>query len=125
MQTKNEIENKILNMKHNEFALRKVAYMDGRDAFPKEIAVVKEVQCEPFVAYSLKEEKYITRTSYTYVVAFLKWDSKEPCWEFGSVGTRYLEDGNTELNKWLLDFCNRYAINEDGKLVEVEIENEF
>ena len=116
MKTKNEIENEVLNMRHNEFALRKVSYIDGRDTFPYEIAIVKEVQCEPFTAYSLDEAKYVTRTSYTYVVAHLKWNSKEPCWEFSSVGTRYLADGDTELNKWLLNFCGKYFVDEDGNL---------
>lgn len=116
MKTKNEIENEVLNMRHNEFALRKVAYIDGRDTFPYEIAIVKEVQCAPFTAYSLEEAKFEAHTSYTYAVAKLKWKDKEPCWEFISVGTRYLEDGNTELNEWLLDFCEKYFVNEDGNL---------
>lgn len=123
MKTKNEIENRVLNMRHNEFALCKATYIDRRNTFPYEIAVVREVQCEPFTALSLDEGKYVTRTSYVYTIAHLKWNSKEPCWEFSSVGVRYLEDSDTELNKWLLDFCNKYGVNEDGELVEVE--NEF
>lgn len=122
MKTKTEIENKILNMRHNEFALHKARYVDGRNTFPYEIVVVREVQCEPFTAYSLDEEGYVTRTNYVYSVAHLRWNSKEPCWEFSSVGVRYLADGDTELNKWLLDFCNKYAINGDGELVEIENE---
>lgn len=124
MKTKNEIENEVLNMRHNEFALRKVAYIDGRDTFPYEIAIVKEVQCEPRTAYSLDEEKYVTRTYYAYVIAHLKWNSEEPYWEFDSVGTRYLEDGNIELNEWLLNFCEKYFVNEDGNLQLIS-ESEF
>lgn len=110
MESKNEIENKILNAKYGKFALRKAIYLDGRDTFPYEIAVVKKV----------------SRAS--YVIAYLKWNSKEPCWEFSSVGTRYLVDGTEELNEWLLSFCEDYFVDEDGNLksvYEMETYNQF
>lgn len=41
---------------------------------------------------------------YCYVVAWLDWDSSEPCWEFSSVGTRFLEDYEEGLSEWIMSF---------------------
>lgn len=41
-----------------------------------------------------------------YVVAWIDWNDHEPCWEFSSVGTRFLddyEDGLCEYIKKVLE----------------------
>lgn len=114
------LREKVLSMRMNEFGLQKVAnfFHPDRDLFPNKIHVVKWVNCEPTKVYSVEKKEYTTMTCYSYVIGQLMWNSHEPCWEFKSVGTRYLEVGTEELNKWLMDFCNRYEVVE-GELVEV------
>lgn len=109
---------KVLSMRMNEFGLSKISFFGlDKDVFPNQIHVVKWVDCEPFNAYSIDKQKYITVTTHCYAIGKLKWNEHEPCWEFESVGTRYLEDGTEELNKWILDFCNKYEV-VDGELAE-------
>lgn len=112
------IREKVLSMRMNEFGLSKVSFFgSGKDVFPHKIHVVKWVECEPFTAYSFDKKKYVTVDKHCYVIGSLEWNDHEPCWEFSSVGTRYLEDGTEELNKWLMDFCNKYEVI-DGELME-------
>ena len=43
---------------------------------------------------------------YCYVVAWIDWNEHEPCWEFSSVGTRFIdhyEDGLCEYIKKVLE----------------------
>ena len=40
------------------------------------------------------------------VIAHFQWNSKETCWEFKSIGTRYLEYYSEGLNEWLLKVMN-------------------
>lgn len=113
------LREKILSMRMNEFGFSKVSSLiPDYDVFPNMIHIVKWEETEPMEIYSLTEKKMVTRTSYCYVIAELEWDSKERDWEFRSIGTRYLEDGTEELNKWILEFCNKYKV-VDGVLVEV------
>jgi hypothetical protein len=41
-----------------------------------------------------------------FVIADFWWNDREPCWEFKSVGTRYLEYYSEGLNDWLLKCMN-------------------
>lgn len=116
------LREKVLSMRLNEFGFSKVCFLGSdKDVFPNEIHIVKWEETEPIEVYSLTEKKKVTRTSFCYVIGSLEWNSKESCWEFHSIGTRYLEDGTEELNKWILDFCNKYEVI-DGELVEAKKE---
>ena len=39
-----------------------------------------------------------------YVVAFIDWNKKEPCWEFRSVGMRFIEDYKEGLCEFIQKF---------------------
>lgn len=43
--------------------------------------------------------------SYCWSIARLKWNPKEPQWEFESVGTRYLEDRESGLEEFILKYA--------------------
>lgn len=114
------LRDKILSMRHNEFGLSKVVFFGSdKDVFPYRIHIVKWEECKPTETYSLTELKYKTVTSYCFVIGELEWDTKEPGWDFRSLGTRYLEYGTQELNKWILDFCRKYSV-VDGEIVETQ-----
>ena len=56
-----------------------------------------------------------------FVIAFLEWNPKQQWFEFRSVGTRFLEYSPTNLNEYILAWCNMYKIimmNEDEQDVE-------
>lgn len=48
--------------------------------------------------------KYHKNASTCFVVAFIKWDEKDECWDFRSVGLRYLEYYVDGLSEWVLDY---------------------
>ena len=43
--------------------------------------------------------------SHCWSIAHLRWNKKEPCFEFESVGTRYLVYRKEGLEEWLLKWC--------------------
>ena len=43
--------------------------------------------------------------SHCWSIARLRWNKKEPCFEFESVGTRYLTYRQDGLEEWLLKWC--------------------
>lgn len=45
-----------------------------------------------------------------YVVAWLEWNSKEPCWELQSVGLRLMRDWVDGLDKWILAWCEMATV---------------
>ena len=54
---------------------------------------------------------------YCFSIGHLEWNRKEPCFEFRSIGTRYLEYREDGLEEWLLKWC-------ELKEIEYEYENE-
>ena len=42
-----------------------------------------------------------TAGEWCYVVAFVDWNPKEPCWEFRSVGTRFIDDYENGLCEYI------------------------
>lgn len=98
------LKDKVLSMRMNEFGFSKIINVDpNKDVFPNKIHIVKWEE------------------DWNFAIGELKWNAHEPCWEFKSIGTRYLEHGTDELNKWILDFCDKYEV-EDGELIEREVE---
>ena len=74
---------------------------------PKRFDIVKWEECEPHTAIDGEtgEERQITK--YCYSVGHLEWNNKEPCFEFKSIGLRWLESNPTErVIKMVLGFCN-------------------
>lgn len=114
----NCIREKVLSMRMNEFGFKKVSFLGSDvDVFPNKIHIVKWVTSEPFEAFSVEKGKYVSVTSYCYVIGSLEWNDHEPCWEFSSCGTRFLIDGTEELMRWIYDFTEKYEV-VDGELVE-------
>lgn len=84
---------------------------------------VDKIEFEIVKWEKLKEPEYITcltkddgawkvekkwRDEYCYVVAFLEWNDHEPCFEFRSVGLRWLESKPSEaVTDMILEFCER------------------
>ena len=90
-------------MRFKDFEIRPTTFLDGHTD-PKRWDVVKWCKCEPReVIDGRMGEKKISDT-YCFSVATIWWNEKEPCWEFESVGTRFLEyyeDGLCEfVYKW-------------------------
>lgn len=115
------LKDKILSMRYNEFGFSKVHFFGSdKDVFPNKIHIVKWVVCdEPYEAISTKDGKKHKYYTYNYAIGELEWDVNEPRWDFRSIGTRYLEDGDVGLNKWILDFCEKYEVC-DGEIKEVK-----
>lgn len=48
--------------------------------------------------------------NFCYVVAFLEWNPKEPCWELRPVGLRLMQDWVDGLDKWIIKWCEMAAV---------------
>ena len=79
------------------FQIRDMIYLE--DPPKDEIAfdIVKWAKYDsPKAIYDVCEKRVITTDEYCYSVARLVWNPKEPCFEFQSVGMRWLECNPTE-----------------------------
>ena len=79
----------MLDIKFKDFAIDIPHYIDNRKPNSNEYNVVKQ-----------------NNNGTGFVIAKFYWDSKETCWEFKSIGTRYLEYYSEGLNEWLLKVMN-------------------
>ena len=90
------------------FQIRDPAYLWYAPDRPVKFDIVKWDDCEPHEAMNLKTGKNEIITRYCYTVAFLEWNPKEPCFEFKSVGLRWLRSGAGEdVIKMILDFAEK------------------
>lgn len=79
------------------FQIRDVTYWGTPPAdAPLRYDIVKWVQTEPRDVYSIEKRKYIRSTEYCYSVANLEYNPHEPCFEFRSIGMRWLECNPTQ-----------------------------
>lgn len=96
-----------------DFQIRDVIYLEdiiGKkvENRPTRFDIVKYEQCEPHEVIEFKNGRKKIQTEYCYSVGHLEWDSKEPGFEFSSVGLRWLESGaDEEVIKMILDFANK------------------
>lgn len=60
---------------------------------------------EDYYKYNFDIVKWADDNSHCWSIGFLRWDKKEPCFDFESVGTRYLEYREDGLEEWLLKWC--------------------
>ncbi len=101
-------------MKFKDFEIRPTSFLDGHKD-PKKWDVVKWRKSEPFESVDLRTGEKRILDTYCYSVAQLWWNEKEPCWEFESVGTRFLEDYEEGLCEFILkwteltDLTRRFA----------------
>lgn len=45
-----------------------------------------------------------------FVVAFLEWNPKEPCWELQSVGLRLVKNWVDGLDQFIIKWCEMAAV---------------
>ena len=88
-------------MKFKDFEIRPAYLIDGHTD-PKIWEVVKWGHCEPTEVIDIETGKKKISDTYCFVIAFLKWNEKEPCWEMNSVGTRFLEYYEEGLIEFIL-----------------------
>lgn len=101
-------------MRFKDFEIRPTCFLDGHTD-PMKWDVVKWHDHKPIEAtdWNTGEKKISTRSCYS--VAQLWWNVKEPCWEFESVGTRFLEEYEEGLCEFILkwteltDLTRRFA----------------
>ena len=91
-------------MRFKDFEIRPAVFLDGHTD-PKKWDVVKWCKTEPREVYDLRTGEKKMSDKYCYSVASLEWNSKEPCWEFSSVGTRFLEDYEEGLCEFVLKWA--------------------
>jgi hypothetical protein len=74
---------------------------------PKKFDIVKWGECAPYTAIDGETGEERQTIKYCYSVGYLEWNPKEPCFEFKSVGLRWLESNPTErVIKMILGFCS-------------------
>ena len=81
---------------------------------PPKFDVVKWESSEPFEAIDIRTGKRETHTEYCYSLGCLEWDAREGCFDFKSVGTRWLEaKPSDKVVDMIMAFCR-----EKGKELE-------
>ena len=97
----------------NGFQFREPTYLDGHFD-PYKFDLVKWEDHEPYEVtdWITGEKRMSTRSCFS--IGTLIWDSKEPGFDFESVGLRYLQYRIDGLEKFILDFCKTM----ENKLLE-------
>lgn len=85
-------------MKFKDFEIRPVKSLDGVTD-PKRFELVKWYDHEPYV------HGESTSTRSCFVVAWLEWNAKEPCFELTSVGLRLVENWADGLDQFIIKWC--------------------
>ena len=96
-------------MQFRNFEIRPTCFLDGHKD-PKRWDVVKWHAHDPITVtdWHTGEKKISTRSCYS--VASLTWDEKEGCWDFASVGLRFLRDYVEGLNEYILKWTEFAAL---------------
>ena len=90
-------------MKFKDFEIRPVKSLDGV-IDPKRFELVKWYDHEPYI------HGESTSTRSCFVVAWLEWNAKEPCFELTSVGLRLVENWADGLDQFILKWCEMAAV---------------
>lgn len=85
-------------MQFKDFEIRPVKSLDGV-IDPKRFELVKWYDHEPYV------HGESTSTRSCFVVAWLEWNDKEPCFELVSVGLRLVKNWADGLDKFIIKWC--------------------
>lgn len=92
------------------YQIRDVCYigLPPKDT-PQRYDIVKWVKANhPYEAYDLITGKRKKIEEYCYSIGTLEWNAKEPCFEFSSVGLRWLEENPPKkIIDMILDFVER------------------
>ena len=90
-------------MKFKDFEIRPVKSLDGV-IDPKRFELVKWYDHEPYV------HGESTSTRSCFVVAWLEWNDKEPCFELVSVGLRLVENWADGLDQFIIKWCEMATV---------------
>ena len=85
-------------MQFKDFEIRPVKSLDGV-IDTKRFELVKWYDHEPYI------HGESTSTRSCFVVAWLEWNDKEPCFELKSVGLRLVENWADGLDKFIIKWC--------------------
>lgn len=105
-------------MKFKDFEIRPTAYLDGHTE-PDDYQVVKWYRTDkPIEVIDGETGEKKMQDTFCYAVAKIWYDKKEPCWEFKSYGTRFLECCEKGLCEYILKFIEMVDVEkrleEDG-----------
>lgn len=90
-------------MQFKDFEIRPVKSLDGV-IDPKRFELVKWYEHEPYVHGGN------TSTRSCYVIAWLEWNDKEPCFELASVGLRLVKNWVDGIDKFIIKWCEMAAV---------------
>lgn len=82
----------MIDLKFKNYTIGKPCYLSGKEPDPWEFTVCKS---------NNNGESH-------FAIAKFYYNFKEPCWEFKSFGTRYLEHYSEGLNEWLLHVMDMF-----------------
>lgn len=85
-------------MQFKDFEIRPVRSIDGVTD-PKRFELVKWYNHEPYV------HGESTSTRSCFVVAWLEWNDKEPCFELKSIGLRLVKNWAEGLDQFIIKWC--------------------
>lgn len=91
-------------MQFKDFEIRPVKSLDGV-IDPKRFELVKWYDHEPMLVTNMRTGKVENSTHSCFVVAWLEWNDKEPCFELVSVGLRLVENWVDGLDKFIVKWC--------------------
>ena len=102
-----------------DFEIRPTAYLDGHTELGKYDVVKWCKRDKPIEVLNLATGKKEMSDKFCYSIAHIWYNKKEPCWEFKSIGTRFLEDYTDGLSEFILKFIElldvRTRLEEDGE----------
>ena len=91
-------------MRFKDFEIRPTVFLDGHtDSTKYDVVKWYKTDAPMEVTDGCTGEKKMQNT-FCYSVAHIYWNSKEPCWEFASYGTRFLEDYENGLCEFILKY---------------------
>lgn len=89
--------------KFKDFEIRPTTHLDGHTEANR-FDVVKWYEHEPMEVTDWKTGEKKTSTRGCFSIAQIWWNEKEPCWEFKSVGTRFIEYYENGLCEYIKKF---------------------
>ena len=91
-------------MRYKDFEIRPTVFLGGHHE-PNKYDVVKWFKHDnPIEVVDLRTGEKKMQDASCYSVAQIYWNEKEPCWEFKSYGTRFLEDYENGLCEYILKY---------------------
>ena len=92
----------------SDFEITPTAFLDGHTDQLRFDLVMWVNADKPFETVDWHTGKKSMRSRYRISVAAMHWNRKEPCWEFQSVGTRFLEHYENGLSEMILDWMQKH-----------------